>query len=483
MADGLLSQLLKTPQQIRQEQLDRIRQESLLGIRAQQPISGARSALPSIYQNVTNQALARQGADIAQAFRGATQGLGGMLGAVGAPELGRAVSQLSVSPQERQAAQAQQVMQGLNQNSPDSLEAAAKRLQSLGLTGAAQQLATRAGALRQQQQEMEFKNRQEARLTRVADADIARSEAAAAKDRAEAEARSAVGGIDFSNKASVLQAATRLSQAGQYGDAIRLFDIVTQDPGSAERDISYFANEVIKCDLNDPKCRQDALEMAINYKRDDPTLKPAFEAAQTRIEESYDKATNARRQLNTINRSLALLDQGRVNIGSFAKTRQGAEKLYEQVLTAVGFEVTPDEAVARTEELVATTGALAAELLASGMFGAGTGISEKDLEFATQMAGASQNLTPEGMRRILKVNADIQRLAIDTHNQTLDRFSPKFWESSPFLGKEGYKVEAPAAYEEPFRIPPGAQSATDPNTGVTIYLIDNQWVRADGTPF
>ena len=148
MADGLLSQLLKTPQQIRQEQLDRIRQESLLGVKAQQPISGAMSALPSIYQNVTNQALARQGTDIAQAFRGATQGIGGMLGAVGAPELGRSVSQLSVSPEERQAAQAQQALQGLDQNNADSLEAAAQRLQQLGLTGAAQQLSTRAIQLR-----------------------------------------------------------------------------------------------------------------------------------------------------------------------------------------------------------------------------------------------------------------------------------------------------------------------------------------------
>ena len=151
MADGLLSQLLKTPQQIRQEQLDRIRQESLLGVKAQQPISGAMSALPSIYQNFTNQALARQGTDIAQAFRGATQGIGGMLGAVGAPELGRSVSQLSVSPEERQAAQAQQVAQGIDRNNPDSLEAAAKRFQQLGLMGPADQLATRATELRTKQ--------------------------------------------------------------------------------------------------------------------------------------------------------------------------------------------------------------------------------------------------------------------------------------------------------------------------------------------
>lgn len=465
MADGLLSQLLKTPQQIRQEQLDRIRQQSLLGVQQQRPITGARSALPSIYQNVTNQALASQGADIAQAFRGATQGVGGMLSAVGQPKLGQAVSQLTVTPEERQAAQTQQALRGLSMENPEQMMAAARRLQQLGNTAAATALMQQALAVRKM------------------NVDMAKTEAETAQLQAETEAQQKIGSIDFSNREGILAAAKKLSEAGKYAEAIRLFDIVTQDPGSAERDITYFAEEVIKCNMNDPACRKQAMEMAIDYKRTDPTVTPAFEAAQKQVEDSYSKATNARRQLSTINNSLRILDEGRVNIGSFAKTRQGAEKLYGQLLNSLGFDVTDDEAVARTEQLVATTGALAAELLASGTFGAGTGISEKDLEFATQMAGASQNLTPDGMRRILRANAQIQNYTISTHNQNLDRFSQKFWESSQFLGKEGYMVEAPPAYKEPFRVPAGTTSATDPNTGDTIYLINNQWVRSDGTPF
>lgn len=175
MADGLLSQLLKTPQQIRQEQLDRIRQQSLLGVQQQRPISGARSALPSIYQNVTNQALASQGADIAQALRGATQGVGGMLSAVGQPRLGQAISQLTVTPEERQAAQAQQALQGLDQNNADSLEAAAARLQELGLTGAAERLSTRAIQLRDRDEK--------AKLARAAE-----MRAQSAEQRAQAKA-------------------------------------------------------------------------------------------------------------------------------------------------------------------------------------------------------------------------------------------------------------------------------------------------------
>ena len=156
MADGLLSQLLKTPQQIRQEQLDRIRQQSLLGIQQQRPITGAKSALPSIYQNVTNQALASQGADIAQALRGATQGVGGMLSAVGQPRLGQAISQLTVTPEERQAAQAQQAMQGTKLQDPASLEAAAQRLQQAGNVNAANALIARAQEIRQKQAELQL---------------------------------------------------------------------------------------------------------------------------------------------------------------------------------------------------------------------------------------------------------------------------------------------------------------------------------------
>ena len=156
MADGLLSQLLKTPQQIRQEQLDRIRQQSLLGVQQQRPITGAMSALPSIYQNVTNQALASQGADIAQALRGATQGVGGMLSAVGQPRLGQAISQLTVTPEERQAAQAQQAMQGTKLQDPASLEAAAQRLQQAGNVNAANALIARAQEIRQKQAELQL---------------------------------------------------------------------------------------------------------------------------------------------------------------------------------------------------------------------------------------------------------------------------------------------------------------------------------------
>lgn len=148
MADGLLQGLLKTPQQVREEQLLRMQQQAVAGRQLQSPLR-ASSALPGIFSNVLAQQAPALATDVAQAARGITQGVGGMLGAVGQQGLGQAVAGATISPEERQASAAQQALQGVVPSDPASLEAAAQRLQQLGLTAAAQQLVERARILRQ----------------------------------------------------------------------------------------------------------------------------------------------------------------------------------------------------------------------------------------------------------------------------------------------------------------------------------------------
>ena len=148
MAEGLLQGLLKTPQQVREEQLLRMQQQAVAGRQLQSPLR-ASSALPGIFSNVLAQQAPALATDVAQAARGITQGVGGMLGAVGQQGLGQAVAGATISPEERQASAAQQALQGVVPSDPASLEAAAQRLQQLGLTAAAQQLVERARILRQ----------------------------------------------------------------------------------------------------------------------------------------------------------------------------------------------------------------------------------------------------------------------------------------------------------------------------------------------
>jgi hypothetical protein len=181
MAEGLLQGLLKTPQQVREEQLLRMQQQAVAGRQLQSPLR-ASSALPGIFSNVLAQQAPALATDVAQAARGITQGVGGMLGAVGQQGLGQAVAGATISPEERQAAQAQQALQGLAQNNADSLEAAAQRLQQLNLTGAAQQLSTRAIQLRDRDER--------AKLARAAEmrAESEEQRRAAGEQRAQAEA-------------------------------------------------------------------------------------------------------------------------------------------------------------------------------------------------------------------------------------------------------------------------------------------------------
>ena len=179
MAEGLLQGLLKTPQQVREEQLLRMQQQAVAGRQLQSPLR-ASSALPGIFSNVLAQQAPALATDVAQAARGITQGVGGMLGAVGQQGLGQAVAGATISPEERQAAQAQQVLQGLDQNNADSLEAAARRLQQLNLTGAAQQLSTRAIQLRDRDEKAKLARAAEMRAESAEQRDIAGEERATA---------------------------------------------------------------------------------------------------------------------------------------------------------------------------------------------------------------------------------------------------------------------------------------------------------------
>ena len=126
MADSMLQNLLKTPRQIREEQLLKMQQEAAGRAQLGGPIRGASSALPGIFSSVLQQQRPALATDIAQTARGLTQGLGGMLGAAGYQQAGQALAQATVTPEERQAArniqQQEQIQQALRQYQPGNLQ-------------------------------------------------------------------------------------------------------------------------------------------------------------------------------------------------------------------------------------------------------------------------------------------------------------------------------------------------------------------------
>jgi hypothetical protein len=165
MADSMLQNLLKTPRQIREEQLQKMRQEAAGRAQLGGPIRGAQTALPGIFSSVLQQQRPALATDIAQTARGLTQGLGGMLGAAGYQQAGQALAQATVTPEERQAAQAQSVLRGVDMNDPAAVRDAANRLSALGLTGASTQLLNLAQQMELQSAKVKAERARELKFT------------------------------------------------------------------------------------------------------------------------------------------------------------------------------------------------------------------------------------------------------------------------------------------------------------------------------
>jgi hypothetical protein len=162
MADSMLQNLLKTPRQIREEQLLKMQQQAAGRAQLGGPIQGAKTALPGIFSSVLQQQRPALATDIAQTARGLTQGLGGMLGAAGYQQAGQALAQATVSPEERQAAQMQKALQGYQPGNLQSMKATYEQLKAANappqiLMQISEQIQKQEGVVRQQIQAQKAK--------------------------------------------------------------------------------------------------------------------------------------------------------------------------------------------------------------------------------------------------------------------------------------------------------------------------------------
>lgn len=163
MAQSMILDMLKTPQQVREEQLAKLRQRStsqaqLIGA----PVS-ATTALPGLLRSFAAGEMAQQGVDMNQIARRASGAAGSVAGMLGYEDAQKALSQAFVSPEERQAGQAQSIMKGLNTNDPAALKEAADQLSAIGLTGAATRLSERAEGIVDRLRTRGFQSTAEAR--------------------------------------------------------------------------------------------------------------------------------------------------------------------------------------------------------------------------------------------------------------------------------------------------------------------------------
>ena len=169
------------------------------------------------------------------------------------------------------------------------------------------------------------------------------------------------------------------------------------------------------------------------------------EQAET-ISEGRKGALSAVSNLDTINTGRQLLKEG-------VLTGTGAEFLVNlnQALKTIGIDAGYADAAANSQAFTANMAASVGQLIKQ--FGAGTGLSNADREYAEKMAGGKITLDEKAIRRILDINERASRNVIATHNKFADK-----------AGKaaEAFKVEEPTF--EPIDLPslPAAPRSTVP---------------------
>jgi hypothetical protein len=145
------------------------------------------------------------------------------------------------------------------------------------------------------------------------------------------------------------------------------------------------------------------------------------------IETGLTAAQDAVSILDTIGTGRNLLDSGLI-------TGFGANFLVNagQALRQAGIDLASEES-ANTQAYAAALAANVGRVIK--LFGAGTGLSNADREYAEKMAGGNITLDERALRRILDINERAARNTIKTHNQNVDKFK---------AGEE-LKVPEPAA--------------------------------------
>ena len=386
MADSMIQNLLKTPRQIREEQLQKMRNEAAGRAQLGGPIRGASSALPGIFSSVLQQQRPALATDIAQTARGLTQGLGGMLGAAGYQQAGQALAQATVTPEERQAAQTQSVLSSANMGNAASLKSAAQKLRQVGNVQAALALEQRASdllsaeaELNQKQQEIDIKKRKNA--------------IESLKSYAAMTLKVGDDVIDNSDPASVVEA----------------LNLIDADPKKLnEARLLLKAKPVAKT------------EITIDQKGESEFVKALGKEQAKQYTTSVDNIQANTASVRTLNEMETQLNSGEIFTGAGANILLQTSKVLN--LGGLGDE----EKVARTETFMKTAAQEVLNIMGSGKLGAGTGLSDGDRDFAKQVVAGDITLSEKAIRDLIDVNRRANVYAIKKHNQRVDQYNARY---------------------------------------------------------
>lgn len=389
MANSLLADLLKTPSQVREEQMQKLRTEGLQRAGLLQAPTGARTALPSIYTNIARSGVARAGENVANIARLGSQGLGGMLGAAGYQQAGQALAQATVTPEERQAQLTQSIMQQLKPGDPKSMRAVAQQLQQRGLTRAALVLAQQASALEKMQAETVAAQRKGVKSPTIKEVkegdkiityrinDDGTQTKIAEAPRFEAKAPTTRTRIDGDQKI-----------VEQWNPETQSFEEVSKGPRYEPTSPGEIAAAVYK----------GSQEQIID--------KEAMKYYIDSYAKNNQAVESARKTFVTTDQMRQLANSG-ILTGALADVALPAAKLLVQI------GAIDSETVENTEQFIKTAARQTVALLASGVFGTAQSITDNDRKFAEGMAGGDITLTADTIRTLIDMNEYYATLAFE----------------------------------------------------------------------
>ena len=134
------------------------------------------------------------------------------------------------------------------------------------------------------------------------------------------------------------------------------------------------------------------------------------ETAGKRLDDFRTKAESARRTLNLSERLRPLLDDPAFISGTLAEKRTAAAR-------AFGMDV------AATEAFFAGIGDQVAERITQ--FGAGTGLSDADRQYAKKIVGGEETFSKEGIEKIMRINDETARDMVKLYGEERARLAKK----------------------------------------------------------
>jgi hypothetical protein len=112
------------------------------------------------------------------------------------------------------------------------------------------------------------------------------------------------------------------------------------------------------------------------------------------------------------------LVEGGIKSGIFAKLGLTGGKALK-ALGLIANDSNEAETIARTEAFSANAGTLVGQIIKQ--FGAGTGLSDADREFANKIAAGEITLDEKAIKRLLIIQAKASRIKVQMHNKQIDK--------------------------------------------------------------